>query len=51
MGLPRSIAGRPILAEPGSAVNERVLKRFQDMSKPYGTQISIEDGVGKIKVS
>ena len=51
MGLPRSIAGRPVLAEPGSEVNERVLKRFQDMSKPYGTEISIEDGVGKIKIS
>ncbi len=51
MGLPRGQAGRPVLARPGDEVNQRVLARFQAMSQPYGTEISIEDGVGIIKVA
>ncbi len=51
MGKPRSQAGRPILAKPGSEVNNRVLKRFQQMSELYGTKIEIKDGVGVISVS
>ncbi len=51
MGLPRSQAGRPVLARPGDEVNQRVLERFQQMSQPYGTEISIENGVGVITVA
>ncbi len=48
-GLPRSVNGRPILAPEGSEVNQRVLRRFQDMSAPYGTKVAIESGVGIIR--
>ncbi len=51
MGLPRSQAGRPVLARPGDEVNQRVLERFQRMSQPYGTEIGIENGVGVITVA
>jgi poly-gamma-glutamate synthesis protein (capsule biosynthesis protein) len=50
-GLPRSVAGRPVLARPGDEVNQRVLERFQHMSQPYGTEIRIENGVGIITVA
>ncbi|HJN87929.1 MAG: CapA family protein [Dehalococcoidia bacterium] len=51
MGRPRGQAGRPVLAQPGSEVNQRVLERFQSMSATYGTTIEIESGVGVISVS
>jgi poly-gamma-glutamate synthesis protein (capsule biosynthesis protein) len=51
MGRPRGQAGRPVLAQPGSEVNRRVLERFQSMSATYGTKIEIENGVGVITVS
>ena len=47
-GLPRSVNGRPVLAPVGSEVNQRVLRRFQDMSEPYGTKVLIDNGVGII---
>ncbi len=50
-GLPRSQAGRPVLAPSGGEVNQRVLERFRTMSEPYGTKIEIEDGVGIIRVA
>jgi poly-gamma-glutamate synthesis protein (capsule biosynthesis protein) len=50
IGLPRSMNGRPVLAAPGDELNARVLERFQSMSKPYGTDITIKDGVGIIRV-
>ncbi|MBI4191212.1 MAG: CapA family protein [Betaproteobacteria bacterium] len=50
MDSPRGQRGRPLLAEPGGEVNNRVLEKFQQMSKPFGTEIKIEDGVGVIRL-
>ena len=50
IGLPRSMNGRPVLAAPGDELNKRVLERLQSMSKPYGTAVTIKDGVGIIRV-
>ncbi|WP_075981593.1 CapA family protein [Bacillus massilinigeriensis] len=36
--------GNPVLT-----TNERILNRLQVLSEPYGTEINIENGVGKIK--
>ena len=51
IGLPRSYNGRPVLAAAGNELNRRVLERFQEMSKPYGTEIQIDNGVGIIHIS
>lgn len=48
--LPRSQSGRPVLAEPGSEVFNRVLERFQRCSEPFGTKIQIEKEAGVIRV-
>lgn len=48
MGLPMGQRGRPVLAQ-GAAAQE-ILKRFQRMSKPFGTTIEITDGIGVINV-
>jgi poly-gamma-glutamate synthesis protein (capsule biosynthesis protein) len=48
---PRGQCGRPVLAEPGGDVSNRVLKGMQQMSEPYGTNIEIRDGVGVISVN
>jgi poly-gamma-glutamate synthesis protein (capsule biosynthesis protein) len=50
MNLPRPQRGRPLLAEPGDEVSNRVLQKFQQMSQPFGTDISIENGVGIIRL-
>ncbi len=50
MGLPRGQCGRPLLAEAGGEVSNRVLKDFQQMSELFGTKIKIEDGVGVIRL-
>ena len=49
MGLPRGQSGRPVLAETGGEVSNRVLKKFQQMSEPFGTKIVIKDGTGVIR--
>ena len=50
MGFGRPIAqhGRPVLAD-GSLAQE-TLKWLQDVSKPYGTEISIEGDIGVIRI-
>lgn len=48
--LPRGQRGRPLLAETGSEVSNRVLQKFQQMSEPFGTKIDIENGVGVIRL-
>lgn len=45
---PRSQRGRPLLAEP--EVSLRVLGRLRELSKPYGTEIEVLDGVGLVKL-
>ncbi len=50
MGLPRGQRGRPLLAEPGGEVSNRVLAKFGQMSEPFGTRIEIEDGAGVIRL-
>ena len=45
---PRGQRGRPVLAD--SEVARSVLERFQRLSKGYGTDVKIKDGVGAIKV-
>ncbi len=42
---------RPILAEPGGEVSNRVLKRVQKMSEPYDTKIEIKEGMGVISLT
>ncbi len=46
-GLRLTESGVPRLAGPDAA--RRILTRLQDLSKPYGTTISIEKGVGVIR--
>lgn len=41
--------GRPVLAEGEDAV--RILRRFQELSAPYGTIVKINDGIGTIDLS
>lgn len=45
---PRSQRGRPMLAGPELA--EKILETMQELSKPYGTRITVEDGVGVVEV-
>jgi hypothetical protein len=45
---PRSQRGRPLLAEPEKA--EKILKIIKKLSKPYGTEITVEDGVGIVEL-
>lgn len=42
-GKPRSQAGTPVLS-----TNEAILRNLQRLSAPYGTEITIEDGIGKV---
>jgi len=45
-GRPRAQRGRPLLAD--KIVGERVLTRLQRLSRLYGTEVKVEDGVGVI---
>ena len=45
---PRSQRGRPMLAEPELAA--KILGIIRELSKPYGTKIAVEDGVGVVKL-
>lgn len=47
-GRPRSQRGRPLLAD--SKLGRKILERMQHLSKPFGTSITIEDGVGVISL-
>lgn len=47
-GRPRSQRGRPTLAEPGVA--GVILERLRELSKPYGTEIEVEEGVGLVRL-
>ena len=44
-----SKAGLPMTPSPEEA--QRILKLVQELSKPFGTAISIEDNVGVIRVT
>ena len=46
-GRPRSQRGRPLLA--GSKVGEKVLERMARLSKPLGTAIKLDNGVGVVR--
>jgi poly-gamma-glutamate synthesis protein (capsule biosynthesis protein) len=46
-GLPRSQAGRPVLAT-GAGARE-TLERFQRLSAPFGTQVAIEGDTGVVR--
>ena len=46
-GRPRSQRGRPLLA--GSNVGEKVLERIARLSKPFGTAIKLDNGVGVVR--
>jgi poly-gamma-glutamate synthesis protein (capsule biosynthesis protein) len=46
---PLSRLGIPMV--PSSAMSQRVLEKLQRLSKPFGTTIAIENGVGVIRVS
>ncbi len=46
-GRPRSQRGRPLLA--GSKVGEKVLERMARLSKPLGTAIRLDNGVGVVR--
>ena len=45
-GRPRSQRGRPVLADEN--VGRQILQRLQRLSKPFGTSIEVEDGVGRV---
>ncbi|MDA1227466.1 MAG: hypothetical protein BZY79_02715 [SAR202 cluster bacterium Casp-Chloro-G4] len=47
-GKPRGQRGRPMLAGPDIA--KKVLERMQRLSKPFGTAIKVEKGVGVLKL-
>ena len=47
-GKKRSQRGRPLLATP--AVGRRALERIKRLSKPLGTDIRIERGIGRVKL-
>ena len=47
--LPRTQRGRPMLAQGTQA--KRILRNVAELSAPYGTQISIRDGIGRVKLS
>lgn len=46
--LERSRKGRPCFAE--SAAGERILNSIAELSKPFGTELHIESGMGKIRL-
>ena len=47
-GTPRSNRGRPTLAS--EEAGKRILEALEKLSKPYGTQIRLADGIGVIKL-
>jgi poly-gamma-glutamate synthesis protein (capsule biosynthesis protein) len=47
-GRPRHTLGRPVLAE--GAVAASVLQRLGEMSRPYGTRISIDGNIGSVRL-
>ncbi|MCH7852565.1 MAG: CapA family protein, partial [Candidatus Marinimicrobia bacterium] len=47
-GRPIPQRGRPVLAE--GELAQQTLTWLQDVSKPFGTEITIDDGVGVIRV-
>jgi poly-gamma-glutamate synthesis protein (capsule biosynthesis protein) len=48
-GLSRAQAGRPVLAD--GDIARRALERFRDLSAPFGTEVTIDGGVGTIRPS
>ncbi len=45
-GKPRTVRGRPLLAK--GALAEQILQQMADLSRPFGTEISVCDGVGVV---
>jgi poly-gamma-glutamate synthesis protein (capsule biosynthesis protein) len=46
-GKPRTMRGRPLLAEPEAA--ERIIDRIAGISRKYGTTVTHRDGIGIIR--
>jgi len=46
-GKPRTMRGRPLLAEPETA--ERIVRRIAKLSERYGTSVGYKDGIGIIR--
>jgi poly-gamma-glutamate synthesis protein (capsule biosynthesis protein) len=44
----RSQRGRPMMV--GVEIGERILGKIVDLSKPYGTKITVRDGVGFLEL-
>ncbi len=47
-GKARTVRGRPLLAS--SKVGERIIGRISDLSRPFGTEIYFQEGVGIVKL-
>jgi poly-gamma-glutamate synthesis protein (capsule biosynthesis protein) len=46
-GRPRWQRGRPLLAD--GEVGQRILERLAGLSRPFGTDVAVKDGVGTIR--
>jgi hypothetical protein len=42
--------GRALVVEPNTPMSKHVLERAQERSKPYGTKVEIDNGIGYIRV-
>lgn len=42
--------GRPLMAEPGSEIAKGILDGLIARSKPFGTEVTVHDGVGVVRV-
>jgi poly-gamma-glutamate synthesis protein (capsule biosynthesis protein) len=47
-GKPRWQQGRPVLAD--GEVAQEILERYQRLSKPFGTNVSIDGNVGIVRM-
>ncbi len=48
-GQPRQVRGRPMLAEP--ALAQKILNDVSTLSAPFGTKLTVRDGVGYVDVT
>jgi poly-gamma-glutamate synthesis protein (capsule biosynthesis protein) len=48
-GRPRQVRGRPLLAE--AALAAKILNDVQTLSAPFGTKVTVRDGVGYVDLS
>jgi poly-gamma-glutamate capsule biosynthesis protein CapA/YwtB (metallophosphatase superfamily) len=47
-GTPRSQRGRPVRADPG--LSAEIVERLADLSRPFGTRIRLENGMGVVEI-